>query len=226
MDREFRWVGGGQLPDWHGGLPAGGALRVHRVPVSAGPSRGRHLAAEGLPHRSVPSHRITGAGVTFDPMCPAGVTGVSISGISYQGSKLDFSFSVGSVTVKVRARAGPWAPPLEVELWPSQARLPLPPGRALPQTPPGAQGLCQGLCRLPRNAPPHRTRGFLPFLGWPDTKVLPVGSRDSRSAPGISRESLSKVLDTCQTPQDHIWATLGPSAPLPPSPWLCLGLCS
>lgn len=73
--------------------------------------------------------RITGAGVTFDPMCPAGVTGVSISGISYQGSKLDFSFSVGSVTVKVRARAGPWAPPLEVELWPSQARLPLPPGR-------------------------------------------------------------------------------------------------
>ncbi|XP_039732877.1 protein-glucosylgalactosylhydroxylysine glucosidase isoform X8 [Pteropus medius] len=31
VDREFRWVGGGQLPDRHGGLPAGSALRVHRV---------------------------------------------------------------------------------------------------------------------------------------------------------------------------------------------------
>ncbi|XP_039732874.1 protein-glucosylgalactosylhydroxylysine glucosidase isoform X5 [Pteropus medius] len=75
--------------------------------------------------------RITGAGVTFDPMCPAGVTGVSVSGISYQGNKLDFSFSAGLVTVKVRARAGPWAPPLEVELWPSQARLPLPLGHEI-----------------------------------------------------------------------------------------------
>ncbi|XP_024906854.1 protein-glucosylgalactosylhydroxylysine glucosidase isoform X2 [Pteropus alecto] len=75
--------------------------------------------------------RITGAGVTFDPRCPAGVTGVSVSGISYQGNKLDFSFSAGLVTVKVRARAGPWAPPLEVELWPSQARLPLPPGHEI-----------------------------------------------------------------------------------------------
>ncbi|XP_003354465.2 protein-glucosylgalactosylhydroxylysine glucosidase isoform X2 [Sus scrofa] len=72
--------------------------------------------------------RITRAGLTFDPMCPAGISGVCVSGISYQGSKLDFSFSEGSVTVTVTARAGPWAPPLEAELWPSQDRLPLPPG--------------------------------------------------------------------------------------------------
>ncbi|XP_016077834.1 PREDICTED: acid trehalase-like protein 1 isoform X4 [Miniopterus natalensis] len=72
--------------------------------------------------------RITRAGVTFDPMCPAGVSGVCVSGICYQGNKLDFSFSEGSVMVEVRTQAGPWAPPLEIELWPSQARLPLPPG--------------------------------------------------------------------------------------------------
>ncbi|XP_036884364.1 protein-glucosylgalactosylhydroxylysine glucosidase isoform X2 [Sturnira hondurensis] len=72
--------------------------------------------------------RITRAGVTFDPMCPAEVSGVCVSGISYLGNKLDFSFSEGSVTVEVRTRAGPQAPLLEVELWPSGDRLPLPPG--------------------------------------------------------------------------------------------------
>ncbi|KAM9080031.1 protein-glucosylgalactosylhydroxylysine glucosidase isoform 1-T1 [Megaptera novaeangliae] len=75
----------------------------------------------------VTGFRITEAGLTFDPMCPAGVSGVCVSGISYQGSKLDFSFSEGSVTVEVTARAGPWAPRLEAELWPSQdTRSPFP----------------------------------------------------------------------------------------------------
>ncbi|XP_032976552.1 protein-glucosylgalactosylhydroxylysine glucosidase isoform X5 [Rhinolophus ferrumequinum] len=78
--------------------------------------------------RTSPSPRITRAGVPFDPMCPAGVSGVCISGISYQGNTLDFSFCEDSVTIEIRDRAGPWAPPLEAELWPSQARLPLPPG--------------------------------------------------------------------------------------------------
>ncbi|XP_004389457.2 protein-glucosylgalactosylhydroxylysine glucosidase [Trichechus manatus latirostris] len=50
------------------------------------------------------------------------------SGLSYQGSKVNFSFSEDSVTIEVTARAGPWAPPLEAELRPSLARLPLPPG--------------------------------------------------------------------------------------------------
>ncbi|XP_045433664.1 protein-glucosylgalactosylhydroxylysine glucosidase isoform X1 [Pipistrellus kuhlii] len=72
--------------------------------------------------------RVTAAGVTFDPMCPAGVSGACVSGICYLGHKLDFSFSEGSVTVEVRPPAGPGAPPLEVELWPSQTRLPLHPG--------------------------------------------------------------------------------------------------
>ncbi|XP_027622479.1 protein-glucosylgalactosylhydroxylysine glucosidase [Tupaia chinensis] len=71
--------------------------------------------------------RITKAGITFDPMCPAGLSGVCVSGVCYQGNKLNFSFSEDSVTVEVTARAGPSAPPLEVELWPSQSRLPPPP---------------------------------------------------------------------------------------------------
>ncbi|XP_057173320.1 protein-glucosylgalactosylhydroxylysine glucosidase isoform X8 [Ursus arctos] len=72
--------------------------------------------------------RITRAGVTFDPMCLAGVSGVCICGVSYQGNKLDFSFSEGSVTIEVKAQAGPWAPLLEAELWPTHTRLPLLPG--------------------------------------------------------------------------------------------------
>nr|XP_023397983.1 protein-glucosylgalactosylhydroxylysine glucosidase [Loxodonta africana] len=72
--------------------------------------------------------RITRAGITFDPMCPAGVSGVFVSGLFYQGSKLNFSFSEDSVTIELTTRAGPWAPPLEAELRPSLARLPLPPG--------------------------------------------------------------------------------------------------
>ncbi|XP_032735768.1 protein-glucosylgalactosylhydroxylysine glucosidase isoform X4 [Lontra canadensis] len=72
--------------------------------------------------------RITSAGVTFDPICLAGVSGVCIRGLSYQGNKLDFSFSKGCVTVEVKARAAPWAPPLEAELWPTHTRLPLLPG--------------------------------------------------------------------------------------------------
>ncbi|XP_012589810.1 PREDICTED: acid trehalase-like protein 1 [Condylura cristata] len=72
--------------------------------------------------------RITRAGLTFDPVCPEGVSGVSVWGVSYLGNKLDFSWAEGSVTLEVSAQADPGAPPLEAELWPSRARLPLPPG--------------------------------------------------------------------------------------------------
>ncbi|XP_008584790.1 PREDICTED: acid trehalase-like protein 1 [Galeopterus variegatus] len=73
--------------------------------------------------------RVTRTGVTFDPVCLAGIPRVCVSGIFYQGNKLNFFFSEDSVTVEVVTRAGPWTPPLEVELWPSEARLPLPPGQ-------------------------------------------------------------------------------------------------
>lgn len=73
--------------------------------------------------------------MTFDPVCVSGISRVSVSGIFYQGNKLNFSFSEDSVSVEVTARAGPWAPGLEAELWPSQARLSLLPGRRPPQPP-------------------------------------------------------------------------------------------
>ncbi|XP_073908315.1 protein-glucosylgalactosylhydroxylysine glucosidase isoform X2 [Castor canadensis] len=69
--------------------------------------------------------RITEASVKFDPLCPVGVSRVHISGISYQGNKLNFAFSKDSITVEVTAQAEPWAPLLEAKLWPSQTRLPL-----------------------------------------------------------------------------------------------------
>ncbi|XP_072826787.1 protein-glucosylgalactosylhydroxylysine glucosidase isoform X2 [Vicugna pacos] len=131
VDGECRRVGGRELLNGHGGLPASGTVWVHGVQVSAVASGGQSSAATCSLHRSFPSPRITQAGLAFDPTCPAGVSGVYVAGISYQGSKLDFSFSEGSVTVEVMARSGPWAPPLEAELWPSQARLPLPPGHKI-----------------------------------------------------------------------------------------------
>lgn len=76
--------------------------------------------------------RITEAGVTFDPLCPDLVSRVSVSGISYLGNKINFAFSKDSVTLEVTARAEPWAPLLEAELWPSLAHLPLTPGREKP----------------------------------------------------------------------------------------------
>uniref|UniRef100_A0A4W2IMD1 Protein-glucosylgalactosylhydroxylysine glucosidase n=1 Tax=Bos indicus x Bos taurus TaxID=30522 RepID=A0A4W2IMD1_BOBOX len=82
----------------------------------------------------VTGFRITRAGLTFNPMCPVGISAVCVSGISYQGSRLDFSLSVGFVTVEVTAQAGPWAPSLEAELWPSRTRLPLPPAHRSPYT--------------------------------------------------------------------------------------------
>lgn len=75
--------------------------------------------------------RVTEAGVTFDPLCPVGIYGVCVSGIFYQGNKLNFAFSKDSITVEVTAQAGPSAPLLEAELWPSQARLLLPPGHTI-----------------------------------------------------------------------------------------------
>ncbi|XP_017177594.1 protein-glucosylgalactosylhydroxylysine glucosidase isoform X2 [Mus musculus] len=74
-------------------------------------------------------YRITEAGVTFDPLCPDLVSRVSVSGISYLGNKINFAFSKDSVTLEVTARAEPWAPLLEAELWPSLAHLPLTPGQ-------------------------------------------------------------------------------------------------
>ncbi|XP_013358363.1 PREDICTED: acid trehalase-like protein 1 isoform X1 [Chinchilla lanigera] len=69
--------------------------------------------------------RITCTGVTFDPLCLTGISRVCVSGIFYQGNRLNFSFCKDSVTVEVTAQTWPRAPQLEAELWPSRAQLPL-----------------------------------------------------------------------------------------------------
>ncbi|KAM5186094.1 LOW QUALITY PROTEIN: protein-glucosylgalactosylhydroxylysine glucosidase [Callospermophilus lateralis] len=92
--------------------------------------------------------RVTKAGMTFDPLCPAGVSGVCVSGVSYQGNKLNFVISEDSMTVEVTAQAGPRAPLLEAELWPSQVRLPLLPGH----------------------------KASFPPLSWPHTKITPIAA--------------------------------------------------
>nr|XP_011760552.1 protein-glucosylgalactosylhydroxylysine glucosidase isoform X2 [Macaca nemestrina] len=99
--------------------------------------------------------RVTRAGVTFDPVCVSGISRVSVSGIFYQGNKLNFSFSEDSVSVEVTARAGPWAPRLEAELWPSQARLSLLPGHKVSF--PRSAGQIQ---RSPANLPGSSSSGF------------------------------------------------------------------
>lgn len=74
-------------------------------------------------------HRITCEGVTFDPLCLTDISRVCVSGIFYQGNRLNFTFSKESVTVEVTAQAWPRAPQLEAELWPSGVQIPLLLGR-------------------------------------------------------------------------------------------------
>lgn len=113
--------------------------------------------------------------MTFDPLCPDLVSKVSVSGISYLGNKLSFLFAKDSVTLEVTARAEPWAPLLEAELWPSLARLPLPPGRER------SLGMCVtqvSWCVASRINPLScRTQGLLSPLSWPDTKVTPIDAQ-------------------------------------------------
>ena len=156
--------------------------------------------------------------MTFDPVCLSGISRVSVSGIFYQGNKLNFSFSEDSVTVEVTARAGPWAPHLEAELWPSQSRLSLLPGR----TAPNSQGACDlRLSLIPRlpshpQAAPHPQAASLPAghkVSFPRS-----AGRIQRSPPKLPGSSSSEfpgrtfsdVRDPLQSP---VWVTLGSSSP-------------
>ncbi|XP_020835847.1 protein-glucosylgalactosylhydroxylysine glucosidase isoform X4 [Phascolarctos cinereus] len=74
--------------------------------------------------------RITRAGLTFDPTCSAEVQSMRVTGVSYLGNKLCFSFSEEMVTIVVTASEQA-ALPLEVELRTSGKRLPLPLGHKI-----------------------------------------------------------------------------------------------
>ncbi|XP_027715927.1 protein-glucosylgalactosylhydroxylysine glucosidase isoform X2 [Vombatus ursinus] len=69
--------------------------------------------------------RITRAGLTFDPTCSAEVRSMRVTGVSYLGNRLCFSFSEEMVTIVVTASEQAGALPLEVELRTSGKRLPL-----------------------------------------------------------------------------------------------------
>ncbi|XP_075401232.1 protein-glucosylgalactosylhydroxylysine glucosidase isoform X1 [Tenrec ecaudatus] len=114
--------------------------------------------------------RFTRAGLAFDPVCPTEVSGVFVSGLCYQGSRLDFSFSEGCVTLEVTARTGPWAPPLEAELSPTQARLALPPGHKV-SFPRSAGRIQRCSCSCP--APGGEAPAGIPGGPIGDTRVPP-----------------------------------------------------
>uniref|UniRef100_A0A8C7AC19 Acid trehalase-like protein 1 n=1 Tax=Neovison vison TaxID=452646 RepID=A0A8C7AC19_NEOVI len=168
--------------------------------------------------------RITSAGVTFDPICLAGVSGVCIYGLSYQGNKLDFSFSKGCVTVEVKARAGPWAPPLEAELWPAHTRLPLLPGRRRPDAPRGAEQVNHQGEGNPSHVPPLRVpsspcraQSLLSLLSWTDTKVSPRGSKFCSKSFLVE---LLKMLGTGPEPTGTPWDAAGSSLPTLAPSWV------
>ncbi|XP_076971309.1 protein-glucosylgalactosylhydroxylysine glucosidase [Tamandua tetradactyla] len=116
--------------------------------------------------------RVSRSGVAFDPMCPAGIEGLRVWGVCFQGSSLSFAFSEDRVTVEVTARAGPWAPPLEVELQPGQERIPLVPGCKVSF--PLTAGRIQRSCGLGTPPCPHRRphTGPPPWLRCPPYQPL------------------------------------------------------
>lgn len=109
-----------------------------------------------------------------------------ISGAHYLGSRFDFSFSESSVSIRVTGQDGFWVPPLEVQLWPSQARFPLPPGRqVLP-----AQSRVQYL----EDPPPHEPLGQplrTPLLAGHTVSFPCSAGRIQRSLPGEAAQPMA-----------------------------------
>ncbi|XP_038279908.1 protein-glucosylgalactosylhydroxylysine glucosidase isoform X3 [Canis lupus baileyi] len=152
--------------------------------------------------------RITGAGVTFDPMCPAGVSAVRVRGLCYQGNRLDFSFSEGSVTIEVKAQPGPGAPPLEAELWPTHTRVPLLPGGQPAQTHRSIQSRCPLSLQGTESPSPILLDGYRGHSRLEQRQQVPLQEFPKRTL---------RTLDPCPTtrgtPVSSPWCCLGHSAP-------------
>ncbi|XP_077719894.1 protein-glucosylgalactosylhydroxylysine glucosidase isoform X3 [Canis aureus] len=152
--------------------------------------------------------RITGAGVTFDPMCPAGVSAVRVQGLCYQGNRLDFSFSEGSVTIEVKAQPGPGAPPLEAELWPTHTRVPLLPGGQPAQTHRSIQSRCPLSLQGTESPSPILLDGYRGHSRPEQRQQVPLQEFPKRTL---------RTLDPCPTthgtPVSSPWCCLGHSAP-------------
>uniref|UniRef100_A0A8C4Y686 Protein-glucosylgalactosylhydroxylysine glucosidase n=1 Tax=Gopherus evgoodei TaxID=1825980 RepID=A0A8C4Y686_9SAUR len=77
--------------------------------------------------------RITKSSLNFDPICPDNISKLKVTGVSYLGSKLNFTLTKENVGIKVtKSSRDPQLSPLEAVLVASGQRIPLPEGTVSP----------------------------------------------------------------------------------------------
>uniref|UniRef100_A0A8C0H4N6 Protein-glucosylgalactosylhydroxylysine glucosidase n=1 Tax=Chelonoidis abingdonii TaxID=106734 RepID=A0A8C0H4N6_CHEAB len=77
--------------------------------------------------------RITKSSLNFDPICPDNISKLKVTGVSYLGSKLNFTLTKENVRIKVtKSSRDPQLFPLEAVLVASGQRIPLPEGTVSP----------------------------------------------------------------------------------------------
>ncbi|XP_024064067.1 protein-glucosylgalactosylhydroxylysine glucosidase [Terrapene carolina triunguis] len=76
--------------------------------------------------------RITKSSLNFDPICPDNISKLKVTGVSYLGSKLNFTLTKENVRIKVtKSSRDPQLAPLEAVLVASGQRIPLPEGQSI-----------------------------------------------------------------------------------------------
>ncbi|XP_043404018.1 protein-glucosylgalactosylhydroxylysine glucosidase isoform X1 [Chelonia mydas] len=76
--------------------------------------------------------RITKSSLNFDPTCPDNISKLKVTGVSYLGSKLNFTLTKENVRIKVtKSSRDPQLCPLEAVLVSSGQRIPLPEGQSV-----------------------------------------------------------------------------------------------
>lgn len=137
VERIIRWLRGGQLPHWHGGIPAGGAVWLHRVQVSRGSTvRKKVLNKQAVKQWIVvffcPGTRVRRECLVFSPLLPSDISELCIRGVSYLGHQMDWLLRKDEVCVILREQSGGGAAAqncdLQVVLKASGSKFPLKPG--------------------------------------------------------------------------------------------------
>lgn len=129
--------------------------------------------------------RITRSSLHFDPAFPPDINGLTVTGVSYLGNKLQFTIARGQTRIQVTARARePPACPLEAVLEASGQRWPLREGAVSPR-------LCSPEHPQPAESPPRLSRGRLLLQGRASPSPRrPAGFRGCplrHPKPGLSR---------------------------------------
>ncbi|XP_065260223.1 protein-glucosylgalactosylhydroxylysine glucosidase [Emys orbicularis] len=76
--------------------------------------------------------RITKSSLNFDPICPDNISKLKVTGVSYLGSKLNFTLTKENVRIKVtKSSRDPQLAPLEAVLVASGQHIPLPEGQSV-----------------------------------------------------------------------------------------------